>query len=1169
MAFTQKTLIQLSSFNFVELGSLQLTDVSFTGITLTGATVYGAHSAGDTTIEVTHSTDIPTGCVVSIAGQSTGLFYVSEGLLDGDSARITVSPGIDTDLAGGESITILPHHDITNYVTSVSDLDMRSEANRNEFVLDGQIYFELFNKDSSLYDYDTHSTAWSLATSYFTTHNEQSTRDNKYIRISIKIGGTWYQKYVGSIVRDELSVDVRDKVIKFMTESVFYGLRDIRLYSVPDIYNGHDIGFFDSKTTEGGAITSDTWQTPTVSGRVIDIIVKMFKTIGIPTSVPYDVTNKAAEEVAIVQPNYYGEITLSIGTHDVRVGEYITVNIGDRYTDGKHVVTGTTSTTITYPKTVWTSETCLTTGTASIGGTSIAIAGFPTMTSLGIHKVRFSGHSTIYDCHLFSPTSLICDTVGGWTSAIASGETVYVYLVTEFDTSISVADGVIAHRVIFDDYGDYFSETRKGWLYEFDRIFFETQLWRKETIEESTCWDVLNDFMTAFCAVSFVDYIAGVPYGFFRSKLNDSTSKGTIDDVHGQCVIKGNWREFSESGIPAVGEFEYFNGESARSAYKYSGESWFTGYFYKIKWSGIVNENSLLAGDEIEFATHSTKYLITQILTAVSSKSITSWDRDDYTVKVTTSSAHGFTNEQIVTVSGTGGGVADGTFQIVVTSTTTFEYDTYSSGTNSGASGSVEALETAILSPKLKQSIKQFTPYFITNDEFININFPEAYTVKLWYPDIFWVLDSSDPKFSWNDATEDVRYVGNYNTTTLGQVSAHTLNSLCIVPLCPFGYSSDFPAGDALILSTTLSSTSYLKYISTDSPVGVGENDIYSAGSSVFVGHISGVYYTDFNNVENENAPQFIVYFGQAIDIYRIALQMNNQGEYNDLDYGGSPPSNHWDYGFSRLERRETTPEHRVDAVAKSLPLVIGGHVPNGSILNPASDGFFWFVDDDDIYRQPVLFSKRITAHYTGSGTALHNIDISGDNTYGQKVYTVSESTNLVYVSDNATWTSFTTLCGGGATSPGVGLATNDESLGNPVAVRKAYGRYVVIVDNSNAKILIYDIASDYTIGVVSAGASIGEALVVRDFIRQWGDSGEYYNILHSASKKQYEMFSKNRRRVHAEARLSIDFALYDRFAIDASMLSASSGNPMFYVEGYRINWETHDYQIDFLEYVE
>src|SRR5574343_150756 len=327
--FSQKTKIQICAKNLSGVEH-DLTTIDFTGLDLVGAVNDGTPPViGDTVVTVDgFSTNVPTGCIIGFAGDDT-TYYVSTGA---SSTSITIDPPLRTNLADNQVVTIYPHFDISQYVTSVSNLSQRAEYNQAELIFDKPISYTLFNKNSVFYDRDTHSTGWGLTTAYFSTYNAQSDTDNQYVRISINRNSTWYQKYVGKIVRYSFELDEINRSISFDTESIFYTLKDTLVSQIDDLYNLHKY-------------TSTTRKTKTPSGKYVDVIRALFKSVGVqPKS--FTVTNK--EKSYNFGADTYNYCVLTIGTHNIQVGELITIDIGDLSFDGTFIVTSVTSTTVTY-----------------------------------------------------------------------------------------------------------------------------------------------------------------------------------------------------------------------------------------------------------------------------------------------------------------------------------------------------------------------------------------------------------------------------------------------------------------------------------------------------------------------------------------------------------------------------------------------------------------------------------------------------------------------------------------------------------------------------------------------------------------------------------------------------------------------------------------------------
>ncbi|HNB57322.1 MAG TPA: hypothetical protein PKV06_10170, partial [bacterium] len=222
----------------------------------------------------------PTGYIIYFAGHNAHYRIESTSAAGLGQLNLILDKPLEKAIVDNEVITICRWYDITDCAVDVQDLEQEIEVNQNELVLEKQIRFRLFNFDNTFYDRTAFTSAWDNVAAYFTTRNTQNAGDNKYVGIWVynQTTAAYQQFYAGQIVRDEVQINEPQSEIRFMTESVFYGLNDITVSEISDIFNGHKY-------------TSETRQTKTVSGRYIDIIVKMFHAVGVP-KIAHDVTSR-------------------------------------------------------------------------------------------------------------------------------------------------------------------------------------------------------------------------------------------------------------------------------------------------------------------------------------------------------------------------------------------------------------------------------------------------------------------------------------------------------------------------------------------------------------------------------------------------------------------------------------------------------------------------------------------------------------------------------------------------------------------------------------------------------------------------------------------------------------------------------------------------------------
>lgn len=1139
--FSQKTKIQICAKNLAGVEH-DLTTIDFTGLDLVGAVNDGTPPViGDTTVTVDgFTTNIPTGCIIGFAGDDT-TYYVSTGA---SSTSITIDPPLRTNLADNQAVTIYPHFDISQYVTSVSNLSQRAEYNQAELIFDKPISYTLFNKNSVFYDRDTHSTGWGLTTAYFSTYNAQSDTDNQYVRISINRNSTWYQKYCGKIVRYSFELDEINRSISFDTESVFYSLKDIRLFEVPEIFNCHKY-------------TSTSRKTKTVSGQYVEIIRKIFQhpQIGVRQK-SYTVTNK-------LKSNH--TCTLTIGTHSVQVGELISVDIDDVNFDTRNaIVTAVASTTVSYVLKIYTYEEGTITPAATAGdGIVYPAAASGAGTTQGGYedefRIKFSGHSTIYNSSYFTVGGTRIEVDPVLTSNVANNEAyIMTYPTDVASTAISKANGLTSQGVVFDTATKYFDVTHQNWSYDIIDCFFIVQKWMKNTIEQDTCFNIINDFCIKFGAIVCIDYINGSPMAFFRSRVNASSSKKTLDsgDFINNLNIGGNWKFVSPNGVSVDSTIEYFNGTTLETAFKFTDAADEQNFTSKIHTKGDVNiytDDTLpSAGDIVIFRGDSNRYRVSS--------------------------------------------VGSGYF-------------------------------TLLRGIEIDQ--KKNTPFWVEANLNQSISYANAFNIKLKYPDVYCGGDDLYRLYNDGDMHSISFYTLDYTTS---DSSGYGFASISIVPLIPIQISCSNPLSKSIVcgVSNLFNGVGFIKHYSI-----LGEENqiqtIYTGGATTDIWRICAGLQEIFNFDTNTLSCNLICGISGATSgsKYRLMASMLDNGTTNaktakvdGADLVGSTSINYTDatgtiyvgdfikfnahdtiyYVTDRTSSNMTITPALTSATSNRETIFVKGSnfkisnlrndgtlttslgswnmaFHNGDVLNPDYNDYVYFTGDTTIKQIGFI---DIEYGYALSGTlativgnthkGIHSQ--AGENTSYQNIYVCENTNDEIIVNDDSTFSTYVTLCGGGATSPTKTARTADLSLSNPNDVKKAYDNMVYIADTGNDKLIINDVATGYSYCIaVLADVSNPQSVDIDNFVQTWNITNGVVDVCFNASKLAYKFYSKNRRILECSVRDAdmgyIDYTLFDRFTVDSSILSAASGSPQFYVYAYDFNWETHDQKLTLLESVE
>ena len=336
MSTQQVAKIRIAPFNTAEYGEY-MDDMTFPRTYYSGAVDNAAgYAAGVSTLVADGDFvgEDPTGYIIYFAGHNAHYRIESTSIAGVLKLNLNLDKPLEKAIVDNEVITICRWYDITDCAVDVQDLEQEIEVNQNELVLEKQIRFRLFNFDNTFYDRTAFTSAWDNVAAYFTTRNTQNAGDNKYVGIWVynQTTAAYQQFYAGQIVRDEVQINEPQSEIRFMTESVFYGLNDITIKEVDNIFNGH---YYNSSY-----YSSDTTKTQTVSGRYIDIIVKMFHAVGVP-KITHDVTSREKNS---------GQCKIGFVTDpQIIAGEYIEVptTMGNEYA-GLHVCDGAETISGTY-----------------------------------------------------------------------------------------------------------------------------------------------------------------------------------------------------------------------------------------------------------------------------------------------------------------------------------------------------------------------------------------------------------------------------------------------------------------------------------------------------------------------------------------------------------------------------------------------------------------------------------------------------------------------------------------------------------------------------------------------------------------------------------------------------------------------------------------------------
>lgn len=1161
--FAQKTKLQLCARNLVGVEH-DLVDVTFPTV-LVGAVNNGAgYAVGSTAITVDGFSggNIPTGCVIGFAGDDT-TYYVSTG---GSSTAITIDPPLKVAVLDNVVVTIYPHFDITQYWTNDVTLEQQAEFTQAELVLDKPLRIELFNKNSVFYDRDTHSTGWGLTTSYFSTYNAQGSTDNQYIRISLKRNGTWYQKYNGKIKQSTLEIDEINHTVSFETESVFYGLKDALVSQITDLYNLHKY-------------TTSTRKTKTPSGKYVDVIRSLFKYVGV---MPREYT------VTHVERTYNGDTYLhkvTIGAHNIIPGELFTISTGNKQFDGTHIAYSVTSTTVTFVfDSVYDYVKDDVNATVAAGGSSVVL-----QAGLGSDYNGFSGKckfatsdTTIYNFTYTHSTKTIALTPVLSDEATIN-EDVYLSF-PKLTASTATSGTVTAHRIFFDTSGGrpthYFDVTHQGHTYNLLDLFWITEKWMVQDVEAETGFDLLKELCLQLGAVPCIDYVSGIAYGFFRSKINASSSKVTLTQskIIGEPRLRGNWAFYSADGVLCNSQVSYWNNESQMDEFcyaedlgagdyqRYLSETPVSTVLAYAKYSSSIcadSFNNLTVNDQIKFRNHDTIYTIT----AVSGETIT-------------------------------------------------------------------------IKPELSVSVKLGEKFHKITNNGISIKYSNCFNIKLKYPNIF-VADSATNtirKF-WNNgtATLGIHPMSYYTSATLYDANASltTIRSCCFIKNKPVADGQLFrPNGDLLAIIVDDASYSYVR--SVKSNINLPATGIYELQDPQVVTGLGKLVhgYIKTRDADNNSVSIFSVLMtawnptvGVDLQIGRISLDMDSYGEeatarkiiideikrkrVGDSRFAGnftdstetvtvrkgSSSSTAFanEFDLYRLSQRFYTQVFL--ATMGSYPGLIGtgstvySMCLNADVLNPDYDDLIYAdANHAECIQKAMCFSPTTASEVlTGTpptaGTVRNFIVNHGEGANQEYYYCLSSSGNVL-INDGTAWTDSSDMLGGvlgGVSNYSLwgGTYPSRNHSANVKIIRKAYDNFFVVADPTDIMLLVHDEDNNRMIYIEdTTNLDAIDDIDIQCFTNWYDYQGATNStifendVCFNASKLAYKFYSKNRRPYDVQVRDAdlgyINYTLFDRVTIDSSILSKNGGgSPLFYVYGYRIDCRTHDHKLTLLESVE
>lgn len=1157
--FAKKTKLQLCARNLTGVEH-DLVDVTFTGLDLAGAVNNGAgYAIGTTSITVdAFTTVVPTGCVIGFAGDDT-TYYVSS-TTGSPTTSITIDPPLRKAVLDNVVVTIYPHFDITEYWTNDATIEQRAEFTQAELILDKPIKIELFNKNSIFYDRDTHSTGWGLTTSYFSTYNAQAVTDNQYIRISLKRNGTWYQKYNGKIKQHTLVIDEINKSVSFEAESVFYGLKDSIVSEIDELYYLHKY-------------TTSTRKTKTPSGRYVDVIRALFKYVGVlPKS--YTVTNIEKSYSGAIS-DLYNYCVLTVGAHNILPGELITVDIDNPSFDGTHIVYSVTSTTITYYfDSSWEYFKDDVNATVAAGGSSVVLqTGLGSAYNNFYGKCKFATADTqVYDfVYTHSTKTIVVDPV--LTGEATINEDVYLSCPKLF-ASQAGSGTVTAHRIYFD-LGttlptDYFNVTHQGHAYNLLDLFWITEKWMVQDVEAETGFSIFQELCLQLGSCANLDYIDGIAYGFFRSKINTSSSKITLtrDKIIGDPTLNGNWQFYSVDGVIVKCEIKYWDNQNLQSEFCYV--------------------EDLASGDYQRY------------LSETPTTSVKAYERLSTSVCLDS-----FNN------------IAEGD-RIVISGDDTIYKVTAVSG------------EQVSIHPPLRQSAKLGSPFSKVYDSVAEIQYANCLNIKLKYPNIF-LTDGTNKTIRkyWNNATATLGiHPMSFYTSAVIHTDSKNTAAICVIKNIPVsdGFTL-FPNGDLLLFSQSGTSDA-------DPPDSFTVSQVYSLANNTPRKLQDGVIAFDYNRIVcgyvetnswNDEIKKLrliilkqtkgdiagnasigwrtvdMLGYGEVSEIEkkqtkrgygsRLTSVRNNQNErtrvYRNSKFSSSGNGNEFLYYKIEAGSGANTVNSGLGSDDDVYSIFL-----NSDVLNPDYDdksysdmGHAECIQKTALY--PVSQSEVLTGTPPTAATVRNFIVNHGEGANQEYYYCISTD-GTIAINSGTAWASSTVLMPDISGTGGIinvyakyGMSsTIGVNTANVKIIRKAYDNLLVVADPTGLMLMIVDVENDrvFYIEDTTVLDSIGDIDI--QCFTNWYDYQGATNatifendVCFNASKLAYKFYSKNRRPYEAQARDVdlgyLDYTLFDRMTIDSTILSAASGSPKFYVYGYRLDCRTHDHKLTLLESVE
>lgn len=699
----------------------------------------------------------------------------------------------------------------------------------------------------------------------------------------------------------------------------------------------------------------------------------------------------------------------------------------------------------------------------------------------------------------------------------------YVYYTFGTDTvaldSSNTTNGCIAHRVIFDPMEDYINDTYNDVSYGFDSAFFNVPKWKKKEVEyEAKAIEVMNEICNHASSFAFADFSDGKLYGFFRARKSTRPIKKVLgrDSFINKPVIGANWRFYSNKGVTTKSDIEYFNQEINSQNINYR------------KIGTICHEDEVASFPTVTEA------------------------------------------------------IGNGSKSFGIYPTGVFEVGDYIQLQNQDQKYQIKSitvdsgLDIVVVEPPLFKSIKSQSFVSEYSTKTLDVRFSECFSILLKYPTIYYSEDTGKFVKLLNNGDS----ITDYTDVLIDQaVGAPASGGISHIDLLPYSGYSEINLGEMLVISFLSDDFDYvMKYRNAlRAPFVYGSNEFFGITSQAIYYQVAYVNGDDDEKVSQDSTSLVFMAVRDNGDVKRSIVSMPNQGESPSADNAFQ------DSWYFNLVRIETS-----DFIDKLSPSAAAGYslFMNSNHLNPDYDEKYytaylkagtWKMVSSKIFGD----SSVLDLFNSGLTSAVHNLNIVARESYSPMYYL--RGNGRIYKSDDdnflsGTDSTFTSIAGGGATSPAVGascaasdLTFTPISVSEPGGLWACYNKYIVFGDATGDKIFILDEDAATVYCLISADSPVG--IVAVDFTHVFDSDGVIKDINYIASKKQNDFFNEVRRTIEESDHEwndldNLSFTIGDRFGMNTEVCSNEDENDycVFWVDKYRFKWVNHEFTIDWLE---